>query len=33
MAGGGPDFTFSSSRKISMSHTDHPGWLVALTAP
>jgi endonuclease/exonuclease/phosphatase family metal-dependent hydrolase len=27
------DFTFSSSRKISMSHTDHPGWFVALTAP
>jgi hypothetical protein len=27
------DFTFSSSRKISMSYTDHPGWFVALTAP
>jgi hypothetical protein len=27
------DFTFSSSRKIGMSHTDHDGWFVALTAP
>jgi endonuclease/exonuclease/phosphatase family metal-dependent hydrolase len=27
------DFAFSSSREISMSHTDHPGWFVALTAP
>lgn len=27
------DFTFSSSRKIAMNHTDHDGWFVALTAP
>ncbi|HWO25410.1 MAG TPA: hypothetical protein VNO30_42005 [Kofleriaceae bacterium] len=27
------DFTFSSSKKISMTYTDHPGWFVALTAP
>jgi hypothetical protein len=27
------DFAFSSSRKIAMSHTDHDGWFVALTAP
>jgi hypothetical protein len=27
------DFTFSSSRTIGMSHTDHDGWFVALTAP
>ena len=27
------DFTFSSSKKITLSHTDHPGWFVALTAP
>ena len=27
------DFTFSSSRTIAMSHTDHDGWFVALTAP
>jgi hypothetical protein len=26
-------FAFSSSRTISMQHTDHPGWFVALTAP
>lgn len=27
------DFAFSSSRRIGMSHTDHDGWFVALTAP
>jgi hypothetical protein len=27
------DFTFSSSKKISMTYTDHVGWFVALTAP
>jgi hypothetical protein len=27
------DFVFSSSRRIGMSHTDHDGWFVALTAP
>jgi hypothetical protein len=27
------DFAFSSSRKISMTYTDHVGWFVALTAP
>jgi hypothetical protein len=27
------DFVFSSSRSIGMSHTDHDGWFVALTAP
>jgi hypothetical protein len=27
------DLAFSSSRKIAMSHTDHDGWFVALTAP
>jgi len=27
------DFAFSSSRTIGMSHTDHDGWFVALTAP
>jgi hypothetical protein len=27
------DFTFSSSRRIGMVHTDHDGWFVALTAP
>ena len=27
------DLVFSSSKKISMTKTDHPGWFVALTAP
>jgi endonuclease/exonuclease/phosphatase family metal-dependent hydrolase len=27
------DFTFSSSKKIAMTYTDHVGWFVALTAP
>jgi hypothetical protein len=27
------DFAFASSRSIGMSHTDHDGWFVALTAP
>jgi hypothetical protein len=27
------DFTFSSSTKISMTHTDHDGWFVEVTAP
>jgi hypothetical protein len=27
------DFVFSSSSRIAMTHTDHDGWLVALTAP
>ena len=27
------DFVFSGSRSIAMSHTDHVGWFVALTAP
>jgi len=27
------DFAFSSSRTIAMTHTDHDGWFVALTAP
>jgi hypothetical protein len=27
------DFTFSSSHTIAMTHTDHDGWFVALTAP
>ena len=27
------DFAFSSSKKISMTYTDHVGWFVALTAP
>jgi hypothetical protein len=27
------DFTFSSSKKIAMTYTDHAGWFVALTAP
>lgn len=27
------DLTFSSSKKIAMSHTDHDGWFVATTAP
>jgi hypothetical protein len=27
------DFVFSSSRTINMTHTDHDGWFVALTAP
>jgi hypothetical protein len=27
------DLVFSSSKSINMDHTDHDGWLVALTAP
>ncbi|HEX4421491.1 MAG TPA: hypothetical protein VH165_26430 [Kofleriaceae bacterium] len=27
------DLVFSSSHTIAMSHTDHPGWFVAVTAP
>ncbi len=27
------DFTFSSSSLVAMTHTDHDGWFVALTAP